>query len=449
MEMFSDQSHQGSIMEKEWKIVRKTVFVLIICGLLLFQAEAVFARERVSVLGFSGAVQEEYIQTAINKLTALLMKIDRFEVVERVEIDRILEEQYLQLTGLVAEDQAVEVGKILGVNLAFIGSINRLAASWDLESKKFRAVAKITIKVIHVESGKILQIMEEEGSGSDRNYRNSLHKAVESSFGSSLAYKIREMFTIYSEVFKVDNGTIYFLDGSREGVKKGMRYYILRPEELELYDWEMGQEFAFKKRLGMIEVVDVLENLSKAKIIWVKETVKPGDILEEIVRTRRAYLKVAPRVTGYEFVGESKKGTITNWEFSFGSELPFHSGVEVVFGGALFEEIGKFDLGIGYNREIKITPGKLYLTCTFDAGFSVASQAEAWSYGFFIEGGGGLKYYFNYGNGIRLELGATGQYGPVFKQWFDENDLDVTDHMPHSHLGFSRFGVWLGLVVPL
>ena len=94
-----------------------------------------------------------------------------------------------------------------------------------------------------------------------------------------MAYKIREIFTIHSEVLKVEDGTIYFLDGSRQGAKKGMRYYILRPEEMALYDWEMGPEYAFKKRLGMVEVVDVLEGLSKAKIIWIKEAGKPGDLL--------------------------------------------------------------------------------------------------------------------------------------------------------------------------
>ena len=87
------------------------------------------------------------------------------------------------------------------------------------------------MKIIDVETGKILHIMEEEGYGSDQNYRNSLHKAIESSIGSNLAYKIREIFTIHSEVLKVEDGTIYFLDGSRQGVKKGMRYYILRPEK--------------------------------------------------------------------------------------------------------------------------------------------------------------------------------------------------------------------------
>lgn len=429
--------------------MRKIAFILLILGILLCQAEAVFARERVSVLGFSGMVQEEYIQTAINKLTAILVEMDRFEVVERAEIDRILEEQHFQLTGLVAEEQAVEIGKILGVNLAFIGSINRLTASWDRDNRIYTAEAAITVKIINVESGKILQAIEGEGKRTNTNYRNSLHKAVESSFGTNMVYKIREMFTIYSAVFKIEDETVYFLDGTQEGVKKGMRYYILRPEEMDLYDWEMGDEYAFKKRLGLVEVVDVLENLSKAKIIWVVEAVEPGDILEEIVRIRKSYIKVAPRVTGYEFAGEDKKGTAANWVFSLGSELPFHSSMQLIFGIASLEEINKFDLGIGYGREIKIIAGKLYFTCNIEAGLSLAVQSEAQAAGVFIGGSGGLKYYSKYNDGIRLELGVTGQYGPNFKKWLDENDLDVTDEMTHRHLRFSGFGVRLGVILPL
>jgi len=429
--------------------VRKTAFVLLILGLLLCQAEAVFARERVSVLGFSGTVQEEYKEIAVNKLSALLVKIDRFEVVERAEIDLILEEQYLQLTGLVAEEQAVEVGKILGVKLAFIGNINRLAASWDRESGRYKAEAGITVKIIDVETGKILHIMEEEGYGSDQNYRNSLHKAIESSIGSNLAYKIREIFTIHSEVLKVEDGTIYFLDGSRQGVKKGMRYYILRPEEMALYDWEMGPEYAFKKRLGMVEVVDVLEGLSKAKIIWIKEPVKPGDLLEEIVRTRRAYIKLAPRFTSYRLGDGGEKGAGINWEFSLGSELLFHSSAQLIFAVASWEEISQLHLGLGYGREFKIIPGKLYFTCQIETGFSAAVQEEALAAGFFLGGSGGLKYYLNYGDGIRLELDLTGRYGPNFKEWLDDNDRNVTSEMPRPELNCSGVGVRLGLVIPL
>lgn len=179
------------------------------------------------------------------------------------------------------------------------------------------------------------------------------------------------------------------------------------------------------------------------------EPVKPGDLLEEIVRPRRAYVKLAPQITSGRSAGGDQKGTFTNWEFALGSELPFYSSAQLLFAFGSWEEVDQIQLGLGYGREFKIIPGKLYFTCRVEAGLSGAVQQKANALGLFLGGAGGLKYYLNYGDGIRLELDLTGRYGPFFTEWFDENDREVTDQMPYGDLNFSGVGVRLGLVFPL
>src|SRR5690554_3964494 len=107
------------------------IFLIAFCTLFCAQDVAQAARERVSVLGFTGGILEEYRQAAVNRLTTALIQLDRFDVVERAEIEYILEEQHFQLAGLVDQDEAVEIGKILGIDLAFLGSVDRLTASWE------------------------------------------------------------------------------------------------------------------------------------------------------------------------------------------------------------------------------------------------------------------------------------------------------------------------------
>ena len=54
-------------------------------------------------------------------LTARLSVEDAFELVERAKLGKILEEQKLKLAGLADQDQAVEVGKLLGAKLMIMG----------------------------------------------------------------------------------------------------------------------------------------------------------------------------------------------------------------------------------------------------------------------------------------------------------------------------------------
>ena len=73
---------------------------------------------------------------------------------------------------------------------------------------------------------------------------------------------------------------------------------------------------------------------------------------EGIVRTRRAYIKLAPRFTSYRLGDGGEKGAGINWEFSLGSELLFHSSAQLIFAVASWEEISQLHLGLGYGRGV-------------------------------------------------------------------------------------------------
>ncbi|MBF0430681.1 MAG: hypothetical protein HQK83_05350 [Fibrobacteria bacterium] len=64
-----------------------------------------------------------------NRLRTELHKTEKFRVIERSEMDKIIEEQKLQLTGITScntNDCAIEVGQLLGAKFIIMGTINKV-----------------------------------------------------------------------------------------------------------------------------------------------------------------------------------------------------------------------------------------------------------------------------------------------------------------------------------
>jgi len=59
----------------------------------------------------------------------------RFEVVERSQLQKILEEQKLAVTGFVAQETAVKLGKVLGVKVIISGTLIKLGEAIEINSR--------------------------------------------------------------------------------------------------------------------------------------------------------------------------------------------------------------------------------------------------------------------------------------------------------------------------
>lgn len=86
-----------------------------------------------------------------------------FSFVERSEIQRILNEQKLGMTGVIDDSQAAQVGKILGIDAIISGSTN-WNESYDngstVRTKRVKAI--VSMKIISVVTGEILAIFNKE-----------------------------------------------------------------------------------------------------------------------------------------------------------------------------------------------------------------------------------------------------------------------------------------------
>jgi len=74
-------------------------------------------------------------KTISEMLTTALIQSNRFQVLERSQLDKILEEQALELTGAVDEETAVDVGKLLGIDAVVVGSTRFLKNQIEIDAR--------------------------------------------------------------------------------------------------------------------------------------------------------------------------------------------------------------------------------------------------------------------------------------------------------------------------
>ncbi len=128
------------------------------------------------IISFTGSFNYQFVQYASNCLSDTLVGIKRFEVVEREHIERILSEQRFQVSGAVNPDTAVRLGELLGIDYAFVGSLDRCECKsefWtDKDGKRhyyYAGSAEASIRIIDMSTGAILSSFRVTGTGSDNS----------------------------------------------------------------------------------------------------------------------------------------------------------------------------------------------------------------------------------------------------------------------------------------
>lgn len=86
-------------------------------------------------VGFGDAISE--------MMTTALIRSNYFEVIERAQIKKILEEQQFSISGSVDSNTAIELGRLLGVEYIVVGSVARLGTLFEAD-----------VRVIETQSGK-------------------------------------------------------------------------------------------------------------------------------------------------------------------------------------------------------------------------------------------------------------------------------------------------------
>ena len=106
-------------------------------------------KKTIAIIEFSNLDGEitEFGKYLAEELITRLFMTDRFDVIERQMLNKVLNEQKLGASGIIDEDSAVSIGQLLGVEAIVTGSITDLGTT-----------LKVNTRMISTESGSIFSV---------------------------------------------------------------------------------------------------------------------------------------------------------------------------------------------------------------------------------------------------------------------------------------------------
>ena len=110
----------------------------------------------IAILDFQGiGVSAQEAQVLTNRLATKMVALGTYQVIERGQMQQILQEQDFQLTGCTTIECAVEIGQLIGAQQMLAGSFGKLGTVYTID-----------MRIIDVETGRILKSTSYDIEGS-------------------------------------------------------------------------------------------------------------------------------------------------------------------------------------------------------------------------------------------------------------------------------------------
>ncbi|MBA7620798.1 hypothetical protein ES703_28153 [subsurface metagenome] len=102
--------------------------------------------------------------------TSALIALNKFEVIERYQLEHILDEHKLNLSGLIDIETTKEIGKFAGVDALFMGSFFERSSPYFFADGDFalggtQYSATISIRLVDIETGEVIWSITRSRSG--------------------------------------------------------------------------------------------------------------------------------------------------------------------------------------------------------------------------------------------------------------------------------------------
>ena len=133
------------------KIFYRLTASLLTLVLFTFNVSAQVAegKQTVALLEFEGrGISQLEAKTLTDRLMSEMVNTDAVIMVERNQMDEILNEQGFQQSGCTSSECAAEVGALLGVQNMVSGSFGKLGNSYTIDAKMFSVETGATIRTV-------------------------------------------------------------------------------------------------------------------------------------------------------------------------------------------------------------------------------------------------------------------------------------------------------------
>jgi len=231
-------------------------------------------------------------------LITSMSKVKGYELVERSKLEKIVNEQKLQLTGVMDENNAVEIGKLLGAEVLVLGAIS---SATDTETDKFAYTSVdievgVDVRLVDVTTGKILQSESSIGNHSEKIVVSSRGTVISGALDYNIAYSKATRKAIESIIPKFSGNSEFVMGmiisyenedeltidlGTVNGCKVGDRFIVFSVGEEILHPVTKKQMGWKKTLIGEIEISKVEQQFSNAVVEDLMDDIIPkvGDFV--------------------------------------------------------------------------------------------------------------------------------------------------------------------------
>lgn len=285
--------------------------ILIVFSIQVYSQDLSGLKKRVAVINFEdrSGYGHNIGRGVSDMLVTALVESDQFIVIEREELDEVLKEQGLGMSGTVTPQSAAKIGQLLGVQRIITGSITEFGSKknkigggiggFNLGVSTTSARVTVDIRFINTTTGEIPMAKTAEGEDSstgldnvgvdDIDFHNSntwdntqLGKASREAINQCVEYISEGMAGLPWEgkIIKASGATIYMKPGSKGGVQPGMIFAVYRPGE-ELIDPDTGISLGSEEaKIGEIQyTADIGEGKAGKAIIKSGTGFQTGDLV--------------------------------------------------------------------------------------------------------------------------------------------------------------------------
>ena len=199
-----------------------------------------------------------------------LTSLGRFQMVSRKEIEKVFDEQHLQLSGFVDDETVVKLGEIAGAQYILTGRLNHSGGHWV--DSKYEATISGTIKMIEVSSGKVsfstpLLNSEQKADKREKSEQEALYDLVEQMIVELKKAFPAEMFREALRVLEKDGNWVMISAGKDIGVEKGTIFNVQAGERM-IIDNRTGEVWGREQKSGgLIKIQEVYPKYSKGYIV--------------------------------------------------------------------------------------------------------------------------------------------------------------------------------------
>lgn len=283
-------------MKKIIHIIMTLMALLVLSGV---SATCEAAQKIVAVMPMSQIVRNQYSSYAAENMTEELINVlvnsGTYTVIERSQLDQVIQEMGFESTGMVNADSAIEIGKLSGAQYILIGKIT-MADVYNstipiVGIKTLKSKVGLEYRLLDGKTGQILlsntvedQHTEDAITGSDFSDQVVLHKAC-GDVAKKVLKEIQKKNPIIGTVLDVNGEEIYVDLGRESGLQAGELLQVFK-EGAPIYGTN-GEIITTRTiELGKIKITEVNDNHSIGKIIdkGNQGSIERGSLVKRIIK---------------------------------------------------------------------------------------------------------------------------------------------------------------------